>query len=327
MSQSGPKVDSKDKLLMDALFEEAQATSAAEIRENLRADGVDPKQIVAEMRARAYQLVMKSKEAQQRANDRHEQPAPSAEPVVANRHEKACACERGMSEAAAWWYLRCADDEMASGERLEFLAWLRRTPQNIAELLKIAHLNRQLQSCLPSWDLQSQVAEYARRHSTKHAHKLRWRLGAVAALFLVGVLAGREYIDRGLVTTERRNLILDDGSAVQVDAHSSIKVDYTAKERIVHVEKGEAAFEVTTDLKRPFIARTDLVDVTAVGTRFTVSIDAGVKITVSEGTVRVTSRGHPSGTSVMLKAGGEFRVRHGDLTWSHLAREDADRGL
>lgn len=329
MSQSGSKVDSRDKLLLDALFEEAQATSAADIREDLRADGVDPEQIVAEMRARAHHLVMKSQEARQRANARHEQLALSAEPVVVDRHEKACARERSLSETAAGWYLRSANDEMSSRDRRKFLVWLRRTPENIAELFKIAHLNRQLQRCLPSSSFRSQLADYARKHSTKHRLRLRWTLGAVAALLLVGVLAGQEYIERGRVITtgasEGRNLTLEDGSEVHVEARSSIKVDYTANARIVHVNKGEAVFAVTKDQKRPFVARTQWVDVTAVGTRFAVSIDAGVVITVSEGAVWVTSREHADGPGVVLKAGEGMQVLQGDLTRSRRAQEEAER--
>jgi transmembrane sensor len=332
MSQSGAKHESKEERLLDTLFEEAQATSATEIRENLLADGVDPEQVATQMQAMARQLVMKSKEARLRAKDRHEHLAPSAEPVVVDRHDKARARERCLSEEAARWYLSCSNGEMSWRDRAKFLAWLCHAPQNISEVLKIAHLSHQLQRSFPaSHRSQIQFAKRASRHSSKHRHSLRWKWGSVVALLVVGIFVGRDYIERGHVVTtgasEWRNLSLDDGSAVHVDARSSIMVKYTAKERIVHVSKGEAVFEVAKDLKRPFIARTDLVDVTAVGTRFAVSIGADVAITVSEGTVRVTRRGQPDGPSRMLKAGESYRVINSNFTSSRVAQVDAERKL
>lgn len=121
---------------------------------------------------------------------------------------------------------------------------------------------------------------------------------------------------------------LPDGTAVHVDAHSRVKIEYTDEARTVYVDQGNAVFEVTKDPKRPFVARTHLVDATAVGTRFGVSIDNGVTTTVSEGIVRVTARGqHGKGISIMLNAGEQLRVPYGGRGVPTQVKVNAERKL
>jgi transmembrane sensor len=121
---------------------------------------------------------------------------------------------------------------------------------------------------------------------------------------------------------------LKDGTAVHVDARSRVKVQYTDAARIVYVDRGNAVFEVAKDPKRPFIARTHLIDAAAVGTRFGVSIDDGVTTTVSEGIVKVTVRGqYTSGPAVTLKAGEQLRVRDGQGSTPTHTHVNAERKL
>jgi transmembrane sensor len=120
---------------------------------------------------------------------------------------------------------------------------------------------------------------------------------------------------------------LTDGTAVHVDAHSKVEVEYTEQERIVHVHAGSAVFDVAKDPMRPFIARTHVVDAVAVGTRFGVSIDSVVTTTVSEGSVKVTARGKVGGVARMLKAGEELRVSATGLAPPQVTHVDAERKL
>lgn len=135
------------------------------------------------------------------------------------------------------------------------------------------------------------------------------------SLILAGTLSfvAQDSIQRGHVITtlasQWHHTKLSDGTAVHVDARSTVKVEYTEAARIVSVDRGSAVFEVAKDPRRPFIARTQLVDATALGTRFGVSIDPGVTVTVSEGVVKVTARGQPrTAAGIVLKAGEQLRV-------------------
>ncbi len=73
-----------------------------------------------------------------------------------------------------------------------------------------------------------------------------------------------------------------------------IRVDFSATERRVWLESGEAHFSVTPDKQKPFIVDAAGVTVRAVGTAFSVSHDrSGVAVIVTEGSVRVSSAAAP----------------------------------
>ena len=265
---------------------------------------------------------------------------------------------RLVSEEAAYWYFLCVDDpSMLRSDRREFLAWMRRSPENIAELFKIAQLDgklRRLKLAMRSLGLtKSNVVEFTTSGSPYGLHReiealdeqegkglvnnkrsVSFKLAAFAASLFFGValaFVAQDYMESEQVVTtgasQWHHMALPDGTTVHVDARSRVEMEYTDKERVVHVFEGSAVFDVVKDSKRPFIARTHLVDVTAVGTRFGVSIDPGVTATVSEGVVRVTGRGRPDGKSVLLRAGEELRVSDSSLLSPHFAHVDAERKL
>lgn len=84
---------------------------------------------------------------------------------------------------------------------------------------------------------------------------------------------------------------LEDGTKVHLNSGSSI--EYTKKfsdsSRLVHL-KGEAYFEVTKDVNRPFIVKTGKVKTTVLGTMFNVRAypdDDKIEVAVAEGKVKV----------------------------------------
>ncbi len=71
-------------------------------------------------------------------------------------------------------------------------------------------------------------------------------------------------------------VVLPDGSKVSLGNNSSIRVAYAVGERKVEV-KGSAIFDVTKDLKRPFIVNMDGTEIQVLGTAFSVQSNAGSK--------------------------------------------------
>lgn len=51
---------------------------------------------------------------------------------------------RSVCEEAAYWYVRCTDETLSLKNRREFLRWLRSSPENIAELVRIGVYGRRL---------------------------------------------------------------------------------------------------------------------------------------------------------------------------------------
>jgi transmembrane sensor len=82
---------------------------------------------------------------------------------------------------------------------------------------------------------------------------------------------------------------LADGSVVNLNTDSRIRVLFTKAQRTIHLERGEALFDVAKDAGRPFIVYAGDTLVKAVGTSFSVLrlADAPVQVLVREGVVEV----------------------------------------
>lgn len=91
-----------------------------------------------------------------------------------------------------------------------------------------------------------------------------------------------------LIRHEPRRIILPDGSIVALQGDSSVRVSYSATERRVTLDGGEAHFTVAKAPRRPFIVEVKGVAVRAVGTAFNVRVASdAVAVLVTEGQVRL----------------------------------------
>ena len=269
---------------------------------------------------------------------------------------------RLVSQEAACWYIRCSDERaMVLSDRREFLAWLKRSPENIAELLRIAGLDGMLArekliatvtAMNESNVIDLNLPPGASQHHYEPTDSLDeeqdqplnnktaswWRIaavvGAVTLAFLLIVVLQTQTVSEDKVKTgasQWQHMALADGSVIHVDANTELTVDFSAQQRVVHLDAGQAVFEVAKDITRPFIVSTDVVDAIAVGTRFSVSLDPGVTTTVSEGIVKVTPHGkRDDGSAVTLKAGDKLHVSDSGLTkqaFANVAKVDAERQL
>jgi transmembrane sensor len=115
----------------------------------------------------------------------------------------------------------------------------------------------------------------------------RWPLAAAAAVALsVATYHFGTYSVPQPVGPATR--VLADGTVVELNGAAVIVSDFTASERRVRLERGEAHFTVTKDAARPFIVTAAGVSVRAVGTAFNVRLaDATVEVLVTEGQVRL----------------------------------------
>jgi transmembrane sensor len=219
-----------------------------------------------------------------------------------------------IREAAAEWIVRLSDERAGSGDQSEFIAWLQRSQEHvreylraekawlemggaaradstsIGELLRGASLNVIPLSAVPA----AQDAAAGRRRSVPTRRML---LGGVAA----GVLAiaagvapwvasrfGSEIYATGV--GEQRRIVLEDGSVVELNTHSRVRVRLTDAARDLQLLDGEAFFDVAHDAARPFRVRSGAVLVRAVGTQFNVyRQNERTVVTVIEGRVAITN--------------------------------------
>jgi transmembrane sensor len=119
-------------------------------------------------------------------------------------------------------------------------------------------------------------------------------LATVCAIGVSAWLYDRLQPDYATVTGEQKWIQLADGSSVELNSRSRIRVRFSEHQRDVDLLEGQALFHVAKDPSRPFVVYGGSVRVRAVGTQFDVYRKAAdVTVTVVEGRVAVlpTQRG------------------------------------
>jgi len=90
---------------------------------------------------------------------------------------------------------------------------------------------------------------------------------------------------------EQRSITLTDGSVIDINSRSKIRVRYSARERSVDLLEGQALFHVAKNSARPFLVSSTTTQVRAVGTEFDVyQKQGGTVVSVVEGRVAVRLR-------------------------------------
>lgn len=119
--------------------------------------------------------------------------------------------------------------------------------------------------------------------------------GALAGLAVPGALLasrGRRFGAHATAVGERRTVILDDGSEIEMAGASSLSVDFLADQRRIVLHRGEAAFDVVQDAARPFVVHAAEGQTRALETAFDVKISDGlVTVAVTEDSVLVSAHG------------------------------------
>jgi transmembrane sensor len=168
------------------------------------------------------------------------------------------------------------------------------------------------------------VLTAGRRVATRSKQKWMAVAAVLVVALLVAPLSGR-FIENGdLYATElaeQRYQKLEDGSIVTLGGNSSISVEMNALKRTVHLQHGEAYFEIAKDAQRPFIVKVGKAKVIAVGTAFNIiRRHNSATVDVIEGVVRVSGRvsadEQQKARSQELKKGEQIIVDDSG-TWQH----------
>ncbi|MDD3800474.1 MAG: FecR domain-containing protein, partial [Novosphingobium sp.] len=184
-------------------------------------------------------------------------------------------------EQAAAWLLRLNDPACSDDDRRAFDAWLGASERHAEEYRRFQHLWRRLDG-IP-------VARSAGRSG---------RIAAFAAVFALGIglLIGKHWnwpvaaTEETFATAvgETRQIVLADGTTVDLNTDSRLVATIDAATRRVRVERGEALFAVADDPARSFEVRAGAGVLRDIGTTFDVAL-AGEHVTVGviEGAVEV----------------------------------------
>lgn len=152
--------------------------------------------------------------------------------------------------------------------------------------------------------------------------------GKTLGLLLLAIVAGVAWIDPAYRSEhvasqvgQRQALLLADGTQVLLDSNTEMTISWHLRSRQVELKAGQALFEVSPMVYRPFLVDAGLAVVRVVGTRFNVRRqEQDVQITVAEG--RVAVRAAATGAVAALEPGQQLRVHKGQE--ARLGRVDVD---
>lgn len=244
-----------------------------------------------------------------------------------NMHDEKADIPEHTLEQAAIWQARLRESERASGEdprlRADFSAWLmadRRHRQAFAEMEALwGALEEPVASAMAGRDRTDQrtTGKGAAGAAPRRDGKRSLPGLAIAACLLLAMLVGigwqqdwpnRWQSDYVTGVGEQTPIELDDGSRITLNTQSAVAVEYTQGERRVRLLKGEAWFEVASDLSRPFTVTTGQGTVEVTGTRFNLRLEASAAVvSLDEGRVQLRA-GEQSGNAVALAPGQQARL-------------------
>jgi transmembrane sensor len=209
---------------------------------------------------------------------------------------------------ASEWLVEFRTEQPGYDARKRFERWLSRSPEHVRAYLELtsmwetvaarprsgpdeidALIQRARQRAADNVVRMSppRAAKYLPRTTSRRAALL-----AVASVLLVVGASAYYYMRSDVYTTgmgEQRSVLLSDGSTIDLNARSEVRVRLDAHERHLDLLSGQALFHVAKDKARPFIVAADGMLIRAVGTQFDINErKRELIVTVVEGTVAVS---------------------------------------
>jgi len=259
---------------------------------------------------------------------------------------------------ATEWLAELGSGELTSAQKAAFADWLRESPAHVREVLQVTLVQDDLRKLeIPSGQTASWISEArsAAREPTEISREATFpaaretrraaQTGPAAALIgrrrggwlsaaclAIATLVGTLFVqwEEGRYTTsfgEQRIVTLADGSVIELNTDSTLQVQFSDRQRAIHMVKGEAFFRVAHDASRPFVVNAGDVDVKAVGTQFNVRMgNDSTLVSVVDGTVEV--RGDTTDSVAALGTKLPVRVTTGEeARITSIAPRDATKGL
>lgn len=192
-----------------------------------------------------------------------------------------------IEEEASRWAARLRGRSMTEDDHAALAAWLEADPEHRHVLGRYRELSGQLDVKLgPVMESIAVMQAGARRRRWRRA---RMALAVAAGLAIAITVWTHRSNDFATKTAERHVATLADGSRIELNAQTSLAVDFHSGERRVRLTRGEVLFSVAKDPARPFVIETPAGVVRVTGTVFNVRTTHAecIEVTVLEGTVRL----------------------------------------
>ncbi len=216
----------------------------------------------------------------------------------------------GIEARAADWFDKKNFWAWSEEDQTQFEAWLAQSPAH-----EIAYWRLQ-----GAWGRAGRLSALRPKEAARKKPAL-WSVSflapVAAALVLVTALAGGYWMYAARPQTARfatelgghETVALSDGTRVELNTNTAIRVKYTANAREFWLDKGEAYFRVKHDPAHPLTVYAGDRRITDIGTEFDVQRDARrLEVAVLEGRVGFDAAAAPKGASPLLLTKGEAIV-------------------
>ncbi len=200
-----------------------------------------------------------------------------------------------IDSVAADWAARLDRGALSPAEDQALDSWLAGDPRRAGAFAKaraVSLLSERARALGPGYD--PKAFEPSRLPAPQVSRRqMLWGGSAVAASLAVASVASYAILGQGQAyATDRGQMkvvALADGSVVSLNTASRIRVHYTHTRRTVHLDEGEALFDVVKDGARPFLVLAGTTEVMGAGSSFAVRhlADAPVEVIVRAGFVDV----------------------------------------
>lgn len=244
--------------------------------------------------------------------------APGARSVVS--HMPASAYNATVRQQAVDWVARHDAGELSAAEQVAFAAWLRADPAHAEAWQRARRTWTELDGLHATQVRPGHAVGHRsmRRHARgKSATPVRRAAWAGTAAAVLVALAAWQYprmelawrADAQTATGQSRQLLLAGGSRALLDSRSAVAWRDNPRWRELDLLEGAVSIEVGHADPRPFRARVGEIVVDDVGTVFQLRRDdAGTKVTVTHGMVRI----HAPGGDATVAAGEQAWIVHDD---------------
>lgn len=220
-----------------------------------------------------------------------------------------CPCgQNRVRDEAAQWFVRLQAPVMSVEERQRFDAWLDEHPNHRNEIQLLQGI-WSATDLLPRERLQALCEPPARRATPRPLLRYAVAAGLLAVTVGLGLFSGlgssADYSGEfATALGERRHIALPDGSVIDLNSRSRVRIQFAHHQRWVELAEGEALFRVEHDADRPFTVDAGNGQVTVTGTRFDVRRDLDkTRVAVEQGSVKVQGRDLSEARFVSLTAG------------------------
>ncbi|WP_417578692.1 FecR domain-containing protein [Nitrincola sp.] len=207
-------------------------------------------------------------------------------------------------EQAAEWFALLRSGEASAADQLQWQQWINDSVDHQQAWQYVERIGQRFEPIQTSSARYSAVSAYRKAQSSQlRRRQLLLGLVALGGTGLLGLAGGRHTQLTGLGQTwvadhrttlgEVRELALQDGSKIWMNALSAVNEDYQQHQRRLALLSGEILIQTASDVSRPFVVTTPQGQLRALGTRFTVRLENNhAFVAVYEGAVEIRTALH-----------------------------------